>query len=51
MVRVLILEWWAQRIRKRSMRRLALQKDDRMLRDIGMTRDDLHRLLGQWSVD
>ncbi|MGB3280837.1 MAG: DUF1127 domain-containing protein [Pseudorhodobacter sp.] len=45
-----IIRWWRERAaRRRSMRRLLLQKDDRMLRDIGLTRDDLHQLLDQWE--
>lgn len=44
-----ILWWRGRAARRRSMRRLLLQKDDRMLRDIGLTRDDLHRLLDQWE--
>lgn len=51
MIRKFIAYWRARAARRRSMRRLLLQKDDRMLRDIGLTRDDLHRLLDQWEEE
>ena len=49
MIRAFILWWRARAARRRSMGRMLLEKDDRMLRDIGLTRDDLHRLLDQWE--
>lgn len=40
-----LIGWWRQRRRFVRERRLAMQISDRDLRDLGLTRGDLHRAL------
>ena len=43
--RTLFARWLSRRARRRSMGFLLKKPDDRLIEDIGLSRDDLHRLL------
>ncbi|GHE05574.1 hypothetical protein U879_04245 [Defluviimonas sp. 20V17] len=44
--RVLLARWLALHARRRSMSFLLSRTDDRLIEDIGLTREDLRHLLG-----
>ncbi|MFC2968845.1 hypothetical protein [Acidimangrovimonas pyrenivorans] len=47
-LRALPARWLARRARRRSMKFLLKRADDRLLCDIGLSREDLRQLLECW---